>query len=115
MSNFGVDAAQLVALFMESAAWGMQCVTLTMCIYTLVSKSRDSKRPVNLSLLAYALVLFALGTIDIGLAVYRNLQAFVYYQGQGGATAIFGQISDYVTVLRVSMISHYMVHILNGV
>ena len=104
MSSFGIDAAQLVAFFMESVAWGMQCVTVTLCIYTLVSKSRDSKRPVNLSLLAYALVLWGLGTLDIGLAVYRNLQAFVYYSGEGGATAIFGQISDYVTVLRVSRI-----------
>lgn len=105
MSNFGIDAAQLVALFMETAAWGMQCITVTLCVYTLVSKSHDSKRPVNLSLLAYALVLFGLGTLDIGLAVYRNLQAFVYYSGEGGPTAIFGQISDYVTVLRVSRVS----------
>ena len=47
MSSFGIDAAQLVAFFMESVAWGMQCVTVTLCIYTLVSKSPDSKRPVN--------------------------------------------------------------------
>ncbi|KAI0715707.1 hypothetical protein C8Q72DRAFT_190678 [Fomitopsis betulina] len=97
MSNFGIDAAQLVALFMESVAWGMQCITVTLCVCTLVSKSRDSQRPVNLHLLAYALVLFGLGTLDIGLAVYRNLQAFVYSSGAG---AVFGQISDYVTVLR---------------
>lgn len=104
MSNFGIDAAQLVALFMESVAWGMQCITVTLCVCTLVSKSRDSQRPVNLHLLAYALVLFGLGTLDIGLAVYRNLQAFVYSSGAG---AVFGQISDYVTVLRVSRAEHW--------
>ncbi|KZT66479.1 hypothetical protein DAEQUDRAFT_767946 [Daedalea quercina L-15889] len=100
MLNFAIDEAELVALFMESAAWGMHFVTAIICIYTLVSTSRASRRPLNIPLLAYAIVLFGLGTLDISFAVRRNLQAFVYYQGEGGATTIFNQISDYVTVLR---------------
>ena len=89
---------------MESAAWGVQIVTFTICIYTLVGTSRKLKRQVNASLVTYAVVLFGLGTLDIAFAVYRNLQAFVYYEGEGGAATIFNQLSDYVTVLRVSTI-----------
>ncbi|KAH9920622.1 uncharacterized protein B0H18DRAFT_589125 [Fomitopsis serialis] len=100
MSNFGIDEAQLVALFMESAAWGMQFVTTAICIYTLVSTSRMSKRPLNIPLLVYAIMLFSFGTLDVAFALHRNIQAFVSYKGQGGPDIVFNQISDYVTVLR---------------
>ncbi|TFY60916.1 hypothetical protein EVJ58_g4847 [Rhodofomes roseus] len=100
MSDFGIDAAQLVALFMESSAWGMQFVTMVICVYTLVSTSRTTRRPLNIPLLAYAIVLFGFGTLDIAFALHRNLQAFVSYKGVGGPDAVFNQISDYVTVLR---------------
>ena len=109
---FGIAEARVVALFMESAAWGVQVVTVTICIYTLIGTSRKLNRPLNTPLVAYALVLFGLGTLDIAFAVYRNIQAFIYYEGQGGAAAIFNQLSDYVTVIRVSTLSvsyHYPV------
>lgn len=108
MPKFGIAEAQLVALFMESAAWGVQTVTVTICIYTLVGTSRKLKRPINVSLVAYALVLFGLGTLDIAFAVYRNIQAFIHYEGEGGAAAIFSQLSDYVTVLRVGTTRDYI-------
>lgn len=104
MPKFGIAEAQLVALFMESAAWGVQIVTVTICISTLLGTSRKLKRPLNVPLVAYAIVLFGLGTLDIAFAVYRNIQAFIYYEGEGGAAVIFNQLSDYVTVLRVSTV-----------
>ena len=74
------------------------------CIYTFVGISRELQRPVNVSLVAYDLVLFGLGTLDIAFAVYRNIQAFIYYEGEGGAAASLTQLSDDVTVLRMGTV-----------
>lgn len=104
MPKFGIAEAQLVALFMESTAWGVQIVTVTICIDSLWGTSRRLKRPLNIPQVIYAIILFRLGTLDIAFAVHRNIQAFIYYEGEGGAAVVFNQLSDHVTVLWVSAV-----------
>ncbi|KZT66480.1 hypothetical protein DAEQUDRAFT_767947 [Daedalea quercina L-15889] len=102
MSSFPISEAELVALFMESVAWGIQIVTFAQCVSALFGTAAGTRGPrrVNRTLLVWAVALFVWGTLDISFSVYRNLTAFVYYTGPGGSDEVFDQISDYVTVLR---------------
>ena len=105
MSSFPINLAQLVALFVESVTWGVQIVTFTQCVWALfeAAKYEGGRRRVNVTLLVWAIALFIWGTLDISFALYRNITAFIYYTGPGGAVEIFSEISNYVTVLRVRL------------
>ena len=105
MSSFPIDEARLVAFFLESSTWGIQLVTYVFCVWTLTQSNRASKRPLVNTPFLYASALIVIGTVHTSFAFYHILQAFVYFKGRGGADAVFNQLSSYVTVVEVCVIS----------
>lgn len=100
MSSLSVTDAQLIGLFIEAAAWGIQLVTFIFSIWTLSKKARASKLRLVNPLLVYASTLFLIGTLDVSFALCQDLQLFGY-NGEGGANGSLHQPSNYVLALRV--------------
>ena len=100
---FPLAEAQLVALFMQSVAYGVHVATFSMCMYTWV-KLRDTPRTArSWPWVAVAVILFLIGTIDVSFNLYHNLLAFVIYDGGRDAQGEFRDLSDWVDVMRVSI------------
>lgn len=49
--------------------------------------------------------MFIVATIDLSFNLYHNIFAFVFFTGQGGAAAVFDELSSWVEVVRVSILS----------
>lgn len=102
MASFPIKEAQLVALFVQSVTYGIpsHIVTFSVCVRTLVHSSGSGAKPFNWRWLLIGLVLFGVGTIDVSFNLYHNLIAFIFYTGPGGAETQFGDISNWVNVMR---------------
>ncbi|KAH9948544.1 hypothetical protein B0H21DRAFT_673137, partial [Amylocystis lapponica] len=101
MPAFPINEAQLVALFMQSVAYGMHVVSFGSCVMVLLRRMPDgAKRPVNWTMLMTAVILFGVGTADVSFNLYHNLVAFVLYNGPGGSEGEFEHISNWVNVMR---------------
>ncbi|KZT06654.1 uncharacterized protein LAESUDRAFT_146943 [Laetiporus sulphureus 93-53] len=100
MAKFPIAEAELVAIFTESITYGIHIATFTMCMWTLLRRSKDLERPVNVTLLLFSITLFVLGTLDIAFNFYRNLTAFIFYTGPGGAGNVFDELSNWVNTSR---------------
>lgn len=120
-SNFPIDVAQLVALFMESLFFGehdafllsnksvmfnridlgIYLVSFGMCIYVMLIKSRS--RQLNCQRIVFlivALALFTFAALDVALLLRHVLDAFIWFHGPGGAIAEFSDISYWVNAMK---------------
>ncbi|KAJ7709453.1 hypothetical protein B0H17DRAFT_915723 [Mycena rosella] len=97
MEDFPITEAQLVGSFVESVFWGFYLITLVLCLRTLLFK-----RPTKYiwAMLAVTLWMGTFATVDVATGLLHNIQAFVLYQGQGGAAQEFSKISDWVNIIR---------------
>ncbi|KZT69509.1 hypothetical protein DAEQUDRAFT_737983 [Daedalea quercina L-15889] len=98
-SAFPIDEAQLVSLFMESITYGIHAVTFTMCMYTWFT-DRRKRHSRSWPWMSVAVILFAIGTLDVSFNFYHNLEAFLLYKGTGGAEAVFDRQSNWANVMR---------------
>ena len=101
MGAFPVDEAEIVAMFAGCVSYGIYLVTFGMCIHALFWGPTGRKERYNWSLVAVAAGMFIFATLDIAFALRHNLDAFIFYQGPGGPTAEFEDISDWVNVMKV--------------
>ena len=101
MSAFPVDEAQIVALFMESVAYGIYLVTLGMCVQVLFWGRSEEKKRLNWPLITVTALMFIFATFDVAFGLRHNLDAFIFYKGAGGADAEFEDISYWVNVMKV--------------
>ncbi|TFY62721.1 hypothetical protein EVJ58_g3676 [Rhodofomes roseus] len=100
-SSFPITEAQLVALFMEAVAYGIHVVTFIQCLYTWFLRLRDPSKPSrSWPWMSVAVILFAIGTLDVSFNLYHNLYAFVIYKGPDGAESQFNDLSNWVNVMR---------------
>ena len=102
--TFPVDEAQIVALFMESVAYGIYLVTLGLCIRALFWGSTGKKDRYNWPLIVVAGLMCIFATLDTAFGLRHNLDAFIFYKGSGGANAEFEDISYWVNVMKVRTI-----------
>ena len=100
MSSLSITDSQLVGLFIEAAAWGIQLVTFVLSVWTLAERARASNLRLMNPLLVYASTLFLIGTLDVSFALIQNLQMFSYDGGCSG-DGIPHQPPNYVLTLRV--------------
>lgn len=101
-SAFPLPEAQLVAFFMQSVSYGVHVATFSMCMFTWI-KSRDTPRTSrSWPWVAVAVALFFTGTIDVAFHLYHNLLAFAIYDGGQDAQGVFGDLSGWINVMRVS-------------
>lgn len=71
-----------------------------MCMYTMVIKSRHRQGKRNLFLIV-SLLFFVFATLDVALLLRHVLDAFIWYQGPGGAIAEFSNISYWVNAMKM--------------
>ncbi|KAF7353728.1 hypothetical protein MVEN_01058000 [Mycena venus] len=103
MEDFPITEAQIVGLFLESVFWGIYLITFFLCLRSLLFNSNyDRKRlsELNWPMLAVCLCMCAFATIDVAIGLLHNIQAFVLYQGPGGAAEEFSNISDWVNIIK---------------
>ncbi|EGO03192.1 hypothetical protein SERLA73DRAFT_69100 [Serpula lacrymans var. lacrymans S7.3] len=102
--NFPITTAQIVGLFMECILYGIYLVTLVQCLRALLWSDSNhafkSRNKINWPMLVVAILLCTFATLDVAFGLRHNLVAFVYYTGQGGATAEFEDISYWVNVMK---------------
>ncbi|KAM5545449.1 hypothetical protein V8D89_000487 [Ganoderma adspersum] len=98
-NKFPIDVAQIVALFLESLFYGLYLVSFGMCMYTMLTSSQP-RRGQRSMFLVVALLLFVFATLDVALLLRHVLDAFIWYQGPGGALAEFSDISYWVNVMK---------------
>lgn len=67
----------------------------------LLSK-RTANAPFKYNMIAVAILMFIVATLDVALALRLNLEAFIYFQGPGGADAAFADISNWVNVMKTA-------------
>jgi len=51
-------------------------------------------------MLTVTLLLWVVSTLDLALGLRHNLEAFVYYSGPGGPTAVFLEISSWINIMK---------------
>ncbi|KAI0060403.1 hypothetical protein BV25DRAFT_1827890 [Artomyces pyxidatus] len=98
MPDITIEAAIIIALFMESVFYGLYLVTFGICMRVLLfKKSATARRP---TLIAVALLLFIIATMNIAFSLRHVLDAFVWYKGPGGAEAQLYDISNPVNAMK---------------
>ncbi|TFY75243.1 hypothetical protein EWM64_g8769 [Hericium alpestre] len=98
MATFNIAEAHLVALFLESLFYGIFLVTFGQCILALTRSRRTPKQ--KSTFFVITLFFFLFGTLDIAFLMRQILEAFIYYDGPGGANTRLEDISDWVNVMR---------------
>ncbi|KAH8092475.1 hypothetical protein BXZ70DRAFT_455547 [Cristinia sonorae] len=102
--KFPIDVAQLLALPLKSIFYGLHIVTLCLCVQVLLfspHRHNIKRRSRFLSpFFLVTLIMFALGTFDLALAIQHVMDAFVWYNGPGGAKGEFANISYWVNVMQ---------------
>ncbi|KAJ4469978.1 hypothetical protein C8J55DRAFT_537743 [Lentinula edodes] len=91
---------------MECILYGVYLVTLVQCIDCLVVEHHDHgirfRKKINWTMLVVALLLCLFATLDVAFGLRHNLDAFIYYKGQGGAVAELQDISYWVNVMKTA-------------
>jgi hypothetical protein len=105
--SFPITEAELTGSFSESVLWGFHIITLGFCMQALLrSKNQWKKsRDVNWAMVGVSLALFVNASFDVLLGFYHTLLAFVFFQGEGGATGAYTDISEWINIARVR--THY--------
>ena len=97
MVAFPITEAQLIELFVGAVLFGLHMTSTGSCIYTLVSQ----KKPNTSRTVALSLILLINAAFDVSLQFYDILQAFVFYNGPGGAADEFEHASSWLNISKV--------------
>ncbi|KAH9921342.1 uncharacterized protein B0H18DRAFT_880272 [Fomitopsis serialis] len=97
-----IAEAQLIALFMQSVAYGVHVVTFSICIYTWFRRSSSSRTTASRIWLSVAIAFFIIDTCDVSFILYHNLMAFVLpATASSGANVVFDDTSNWVNLMRI--------------
>ena len=99
---FPLAEAQLTSLFLQSIAHGIHFATFAMCMCVWHTHGIAHQASGRLLWMAVAIFVFLLCTVDLGFGFYHDVNAFVLYQGPGGPTEAFEELSSWLDVIRVS-------------
>ncbi|KAJ7037807.1 hypothetical protein C8F04DRAFT_1329070 [Mycena alexandri] len=103
MEDFPITEAQILGLFLESVFWGIYLITFFLCLRSLLfTPNYELKRfsEINWPMLVVTLLMCVLATLDVAVGLLHNIQAFVLYNGPGGPTQEFSNISDWINVVK---------------
>ncbi|KAJ8481848.1 hypothetical protein ONZ45_g15164 [Pleurotus djamor] len=105
MSEFTIDKARLVGLFLECIAYGIFLVTFPPCIQALIHADGRFRKPasINWLLLLTALIMASFVTFDVILSLVWNIQVFVNLRISGhDVPTEFNDISDWINILKTA-------------
>ncbi|KAF9461131.1 hypothetical protein BDZ94DRAFT_1299406 [Collybia nuda] len=103
MQEFGISAAQIVGLWMETLFMGFYLVSCGFALRAFLwhTDGRLKRRfEINWILFITAIALCVVAVFDVALGLLHNIQAFIFYTGPGGSDAEFTNISDWVNVMK---------------
>ncbi|KAI0048088.1 hypothetical protein FA95DRAFT_1558359 [Auriscalpium vulgare] len=109
MSGVPIDLAILWALLGSSILYGIHAVTFGNAVRVLIFKKRRQAR--HPRLIGATFLLFAFGTTYIAIAFRHVLDAFVWYEGPGGAKGQLSQISNVLANVKNAI---YIAQVLTG-
>jgi hypothetical protein len=110
MEKFGISAAQIVGLWMETLFMGFYLVTCGFALRAFLwhDDGRFKRRSeINWISFITAICLCIVAVFDVALGLLHNIQAFIFYTGPGGSDEEFTNISDWVNVMKVSRLGQY--------
>ncbi|KAJ7282494.1 hypothetical protein C8J57DRAFT_1295516 [Mycena rebaudengoi] len=101
MPGPSIVAAQLCGLFFGSMFYGIYLVTLGIAVRVILTTDYRWKRRSEIKwlTLVVSVILFLNGTLDLALALYGNIHAFVF-AGADGAAYVFLHASGWENVLK---------------
>ncbi|KAF8999416.1 hypothetical protein BDQ17DRAFT_1246613 [Cyathus striatus] len=102
MSVFSTTEAHIVGFFVQSILFGVFMVTVGFTGKALLLREGKLRKmhQINWILVGGEVTLCALSTLDIALALYHAILAFVLYKGPGGAANIYNDISSWINILK---------------
>ncbi|KAJ7685830.1 hypothetical protein B0H17DRAFT_1204662 [Mycena rosella] len=94
MSDVQEHAARLIASFVSCCLWGILLTTFVPCISSLLFSASQKfkfkpRREIKFPVVAATTLLFLVSTCSAVLAIVDVMDAFIYYQGPGGALEFF--------------------------
>lgn len=104
MPTIGIDEAVLVGLFCESILYGVFMATFAETLRALVWKSGSFQAGKNVRR-AFLVVTWAfciITTFDLVISLIHALDAFIHYDGPGGAKQYFSNLPYWINVTKVS-------------
>ncbi|KAJ6530054.1 hypothetical protein DFH09DRAFT_1285147 [Mycena vulgaris] len=106
MPSLSLPAAELLATFLSSLLYGIYLVTLGITGWILlITRETGTRRwkrcgEMNWIVVCVCVLLFINVTVDLGMAVTFNVQAFVSYKGLGGPEHVFTHASGWQTFTK---------------
>ncbi|RPD54259.1 hypothetical protein L226DRAFT_304251 [Lentinus tigrinus ALCF2SS1-7] len=107
LSAFPIDESYLVAGWLESFFWGFYTLMFSMTMYGIWRRRRHG---VNLFTTGSIILLYALATTHMALALVRLIQGFVLYRDTIGPILYFANISvrlnmakDYIYITNIAL------------
>ncbi|KAF8997200.1 hypothetical protein BDQ17DRAFT_1309908 [Cyathus striatus] len=97
---FSLPAAELAGVFIEIYFYGLNSISFAFCLHSLLTTGGRRRRrdEINWIMLIIGCILFFVASLDIFVAFARCLQAFVFYNGPGGPTAVFSELENWTTL-----------------
>lgn len=101
--SFSVSEAQLTGMFVQAVCFGVLLVTFGFGQHALFASKRRLRRPseVNWLMATFSILSFILAVFDMSLALYHNLEVFIFIKDKGGPDQLFGNVSSWITVTKV--------------
>lgn len=100
---FAITAGYLVAQFLGCIGFGLSLATCYLATKSLFKTPVAAFTGARWGLFAVSTLMTVIGAIAVGEMLQHVLNAFVYYQGEGGATAELFDIKDPVNLIHVSV------------
>ncbi|KAF9447819.1 hypothetical protein P691DRAFT_775845 [Macrolepiota fuliginosa MF-IS2] len=74
------NESKLIAIFVQSCLWGAFAVMFTLTYWSLVYR-RPNGRPLNVPMLAVAILMFVLATMQLAINFTRIIRGFIVHEG----------------------------------
>jgi hypothetical protein len=98
-----LTSAYLVAQFLGCIGFGLSLATCYLATKSLFKTPVAAFTGARWGLFAVSTLMTVIGAIAVGEMLQHVLNAFVYYQGEGGAIAELVDITDPVNLIHVSV------------
>ncbi|KAI0035999.1 hypothetical protein K488DRAFT_41943 [Vararia minispora EC-137] len=100
MSEFPLDVAQIVALFLESLFYGLNLVSFLSCMHALLFIKHDGSNGQYIYFMGTTLFFFTFATLDVVFLLRHVLDAFIWYKGGGHALEELLILSCWVSAMK---------------
>ncbi|KAF8982123.1 hypothetical protein BDQ17DRAFT_1316598 [Cyathus striatus] len=97
---FSLPGYQLTGVFLETLFYGVNATSFAFCLRSLLTNDGKLRRRegINWIMLIIGSTLFSIASLDVFLNFTWCLQAFIFDNRPGGATAVFTDLGNWITL-----------------